>query len=238
MAFSPDGTTLATGSGDNTVAAVGRGRPQAVATLTGHTDGVFSVAFSPDGKTLARRRKLQGQRARDVVQIWKVPSGNAVGSFDTGVYSSAVAFSPDGKRLATASMGNDAVQLWDVASGKLVATFKGHRTRVLDLAFSPDGTRLATASKDRTARVLQVPRWTRAHRRGVPGPAAAVPLGGGLATAAGAPTPGRPGHRASQRRLRPLMSGTETHLLLAAPGTRVLLVGSGTYAAGSLLPES
>jgi hypothetical protein len=33
------------------------------------------------------------------------------------------------------------------------------------------------------------------------------------------------------------MSGTETHLLLAAPGTRVLLVGSGTYAAGSLLPE-
>jgi WD40 repeat protein len=61
----------------------------------------------------------------------------------------SVAFSPDGKRLASASK-DDTVILWDVAGRKPLATLKGHQGRVWSVAFSPDGKRLASASDDKT----------------------------------------------------------------------------------------
>ena len=67
-----------------------------------------------------------------------------------------VAFSPDGKFLATASQDNTA-RVWEVASGACVATLEGHSHRVTGVAFSPvDGKFLATASDDKTARVWEV----------------------------------------------------------------------------------
>ena len=63
-----------------------------------------------------------------------------------------VAFSPDGTRLATASMDKTA-KVWDVSSGQEVRTLAGHTNTVYGIVFSPDGTRLATASGDRTVRV-------------------------------------------------------------------------------------
>jgi hypothetical protein len=64
----------------------------------------------------------------------------------------AVAFSPDGSRLATASYDGTA-RIWDAESGKPLAVLQGHTSNVQSVVFSPDGTRLATASADRTARV-------------------------------------------------------------------------------------
>jgi WD40 repeat protein len=63
-----------------------------------------------------------------------------------------VAFSPDGRRLASASRGNT-VKLWDAATGQEVLTLKGHTSAVTSVAFSPDGRRLASASQDSTVRV-------------------------------------------------------------------------------------
>ena len=63
-----------------------------------------------------------------------------------------VAFSPDGKRLATASWDHTA-KVWDVESGKELLTLRGHLSGVYGVAFSPDGKRLATASSDHTAKV-------------------------------------------------------------------------------------
>ena len=63
-----------------------------------------------------------------------------------------VAFSPDGKRIATASIEGTA-KIWDAVSGQELLTLRGHSDKVWGVAFSPDGTRLATASWDKTAKV-------------------------------------------------------------------------------------
>jgi WD40 repeat protein len=67
-------------------------------------------------------------------------------------YVSSVAFSPDGKRLASGSE-DWTVQVWDVVEGRAALTLRGHTGRVLDVVFSADGTRLASASEDGTIRV-------------------------------------------------------------------------------------
>jgi dipeptidyl aminopeptidase/acylaminoacyl peptidase len=64
----------------------------------------------------------------------------------------SVAFSPDGKRLASASFDNT-VKLWDAATGQEALTLKGHTARVTSVAFSPDGKRIASASDDRTVKL-------------------------------------------------------------------------------------
>ncbi|WP_455567415.1 nSTAND1 domain-containing NTPase [Streptomyces bottropensis] len=165
VAFSPDGRTLATGSGDKTVrlwdATTGKMKKK----LTGHSDWVTSVAFSPDGRTLAT-----SSGAVSAVRLLDVGTGRTKKtlSYDLGGVLS-VAFSPDGRTLATGSAGcptdsdrasclstDDGVggvHLWDVASGKMRRSLKGHTGGVTSVAFSHDGRTLVSGSHDRTVHV-------------------------------------------------------------------------------------
>ena len=72
----------------------------------------------------------------------------------------SAAFSPDGKRIVTASEDKTA-RLWDAATGKQIGEpLRGHEGAVMSAAFSPDGKRIVTASADNTARL-----WDAADRQ-------------------------------------------------------------------------
>ena len=107
---------------------------------------VRSVAYSPDGKTLAVTGFARA------VQLWDVVTGERTHLLKGHTrWAQAVAFSPDGR--AVASGGNDqTIKLWDSQTGALRATLTGHQAAVTAVAFSPVGQRLASASDDSTIR--------------------------------------------------------------------------------------
>jgi eukaryotic-like serine/threonine-protein kinase len=165
LAFAPDGKSLATGSraGITVWALDGTG----AAVVLQDSTNVFApnlagpwfrpaaaMAFSPDGKWLVAARNAPSEHGVFVLSIWDARSGqeHAVMPEDpehvehTGIVSS-LAFSPDGRILATASM-DYSIRLWDFESRKRLATFQGHLSEVWCLAFSPDGQSLVSGAKD------------------------------------------------------------------------------------------
>ncbi len=115
--------------------------------LRSHLGDIYSVAFAPDGKTLATAG------SDSFIRLWDVTTGQirSVLWGHLGMLR-GVAFSPDGKTLASAS-DDCTVKLWDVASGRVRNTLRGHTDRVHCVAFSPDGTVVASGGKDRWVRV-------------------------------------------------------------------------------------
>jgi WD40 repeat protein len=126
----------------------------------------FSLAFSPDGRTLALGDW------RGTVRLFDAATGKSrrllawrsarVGLHpDDSEYNRCLAFSPDGKLLASCGgeFGDDPVgEVWlaDVATGKQVATLAGHSHVVEAMTFSPDGKLLASSSTDGTVRLWDV----------------------------------------------------------------------------------
>jgi WD40 repeat protein/predicted nucleic acid-binding Zn ribbon protein len=114
-------------------------------TLTGHTDIVRAVIFSPKGMLLATASDDH------TAKVWDTTSGKELFTVEHVAPVTSVAFNLEGTRLATAS-GDGAVKVWDTASGtEQLALADGQW--VTSVAFSPDGTRLATASVDGTVKV-------------------------------------------------------------------------------------
>jgi eukaryotic-like serine/threonine-protein kinase len=164
MTFSPDGKTLATDSREGiTLWPVDDTRPGVV--LRNSTNLLFNsgpgpwfrpagaLVFSPDGKWIVVTRNALSEHGIFVLGIWNGASGEETAMPDdpehiehTGAIS-ALAFSPDGETLATASM-DYSIRLWDFAKRQRLATLQGHLSEVWALAFSPDGQWLVSGAKD------------------------------------------------------------------------------------------
>ena len=146
LAYSPDGALLAVASSIG-VWLYDAQTYQERALLTGHTDEVSSVVFSPDGRTLA------SGSWDNTIRLWDVATGTVQQTLSDEV--SSVVFSPDGRTLASGSWDNT-IRLWDVATGTVQQTLTGHTDGVSSVVFSPDGRTLASGSWDNTIRLWDV----------------------------------------------------------------------------------
>jgi WD40 repeat protein len=86
------------------------------------------------------------------VRLWDTATWREVGLLKHGIKVYGVAFTPDGKLLATACADN-LIRIWDVDARQELAALRGHTDYVHAVAFSPDGTRLVSASGDKTLRI-------------------------------------------------------------------------------------
>jgi WD40 repeat protein/serine/threonine protein kinase len=174
VALSSDGRLVASASVDRTVKIWDATTGRCLHPLTGHTWEVGGVAFSPDGRRLASGSALRmplfltltlnvlvphwivipfdlGQ-----IKIWDARTGVILLSFCGHTDDiTRVAFSPDGRWLASASLDRT-IKIWNPDTGQEIRTLSGHTSWVTGVAFSPDGRQLASASADKTLKIWDV----------------------------------------------------------------------------------
>jgi WD40 repeat protein len=181
VVFSPDGRTLASASNDKTIRFWDAQTGEVKRTLTGHDSPVASVAFSPDGKFIAsgsgdvfskgELRLWMTQTGKlkwtailpdvdEEVELYDLQAGKATLKQTLekrGATVWSVAFSPDGKKIASGS-DDMTIRVWDAETGHSMQTLRGHKRSVVSVAFSCDGKTVASGSWDSTVRLWDTSR--------------------------------------------------------------------------------
>ncbi len=158
LAFSRDGQTLVTSTYEGHITLWRMPEGTKLASYACEQTGahyLLGFAATPDLSLAAYvTGKITDERIRvidlrDGKELWNAPAAKQ--------YISALAFSPDGKILASAAAYAESdIRLWDVATGKEIGRLEGHQSWVGALVFWPDGSKLASASADQTIRTWDV----------------------------------------------------------------------------------
>jgi len=122
-------------------------QPIELHTLSGHTDWIRSVSWSPDGT------KVLAGSYDGTAKIWDAATGECLKTLSghTGwVWS--VSWSPDGSKVLTGSRDHTA-RIWDAETGDCLQTLSGHARWIRSVSWSPDGSKVLTGSDDMTARI-------------------------------------------------------------------------------------
>ena len=154
MAFSTDGTELFVGAGDAGISGLAYHFKVADGTLikkfVGHSDALYALALSPDGKVLATGGYDQK------IKLWDIDSGKAKATLKGHNGSvNALSFRPDGKVLASAS-ADRTIKLWDPAKGTRLDTFSQPLKEQFAVAFAADGKSLFAGGADNRIRQWQI----------------------------------------------------------------------------------
>ena len=156
IAYSPDGRRIAAATREDIWMYDARSGV-AIKLLTGHTDSVLTVAFSPSGNTLA------SGGSDGTVRGWNVRSGTLFETIEGhGGSVRSVRFSPDGSTLASAG-ADKLIRLWDVWNADLKRTLVGHSEPVDTVAFSPHGLTIASGSRDGAVMLWDVQTGKKIH---------------------------------------------------------------------------
>lgn len=148
VAFSPDGTRIASGSGDDTLKLWDMPTGKEARELRGGGRGITSVAFSADGNHLA------AGTWDGAIKIWTARDGKEIGTFRGHKETvTSLAFSPDGKRIVSGS-GDDTFRVWDAANGKqLLMVENDNDYDFTAVAFFPDNKRILAGDADNALRL-------------------------------------------------------------------------------------
>lgn len=153
LAFSPDGTHLATG-GYHEVLIWEVASGKLVKRLQGLPERTYAIRYSPNGWWIATASGTPAQSG--LVRLWDAVTGEPVRDLvevEDSVFG--LAFSPNSRLLAAGGCDRT-IRIWDLASGRLAKSIEDHADWVLDLDFSPDGSRLVSGSRDKTSKLFDV----------------------------------------------------------------------------------
>lgn len=153
LAWSPDGTSLATGSYDGVTRVLNASTGQLLVGLPGHVSTVTDISFSPDGKSLV------SCAADRMIKTWNNGSGRELLTINAENNNARLAYSPDGSQLVTVG-GSGIPKIWDPGTGQLLRTLPATDPPhvLVSVAFAPNGKLLAAGSVDGNVTVWDLER--------------------------------------------------------------------------------
>ena len=151
LAFSPDGSIVATGSIDGTVLLQEMATGLEVSVLDGHVDSVSNIVFSRNGLIIATGSKADGS-----VRLWNAATGWPIQVLEGHVDGTAdIAFSPDGRFVATVS-GDATGRIWEVETGRELRVLNSLADAINEVALSPDRRIAAQGNYDGRIRLWDI----------------------------------------------------------------------------------
>jgi len=148
VAFSPDSKFIAFSPfWNNEFRIWDRANSSEVMVVKGHTEGIDSIAYGPDGGTIVTASRDK------TIRVWNSVTGKEIATLlghDDAVRS--VAFTPDGKQIVSGSM-DQTLRVWDAVTGVETKTLRGHQEGISSVSISADGHYIASGGEDQTVRL-------------------------------------------------------------------------------------